>query len=462
MATSARQIASPATAPTSLPRPSHPSKRSLRQCQVSTPPDVVRLTWKFLKERRKELQTVVDFGAGLCQFAYGGHYQTYVGVEIDSKREPQNLPRGATLQHADALDVVGSFDAAVGNPPYTRHHLIGKRWRRHAKEIIEREAGHKVSELANLYLYFVWLALLRTKTDGIVSLVIPYEWVSRPSATSLRSYLHEKGYRVDVYRFEDRARVFAKVKTTACITVIDKSSAEPIFNCWEIKGDALVATTIAPGVEGVLPYENGTKTARAFRGLSPGSQDVFLLTEAQRLNAKIPKTAVVPCISSLRSLDSRVLEMDEAAFKEHYIDAGRKCWLIKTQAPVDPHVYRHLYKTPKSVRTNWTCRNRKPWYRFDLPTAPHVIYASGFRGRAPRAVVNTIGARVSGSSHGIILPNGTDCFTVARYIRSYPFADRVVAHANGLMKVEVRQMNAVLNEWMLKAQENPRGQDNRR
>jgi hypothetical protein len=46
----------------------------------------------------------------------------------------------------------------------------------------------KLNELCNLYIYFMCLALIKTKKDGIVALVIPYEWVSRPSANALREY----------------------------------------------------------------------------------------------------------------------------------------------------------------------------------------------------------------------------------------------------------------------------------
>ena len=442
-----------------LRRPSHPSKKSLRQCQVSTPDDVVSLVWQLVGQRRTNVDEVVDFGAGHCQFARGGAFRRYLGVEIDLEKSPAgDLPLGAELVHADALDVQGKFDLCIGNPPYTRHHLIGKRWRKHAREIIEAETGVHVSELANLYLYFVWLGLLRTRPSGLLALVIPYEWVSRPSAKSLREYLAEKGYGVNVYRFEQKARVFAKVKTTACITVIDKSAGKHTFSCWEIRGSEVKEATIAPSPEGVLPYQNGTKSVRAFRGLSPGSQDVFLLTEEERIARKIPLTAVVPCVSSLRSLDATVSVLDERTFEQEYVKAGRKCWLIRTQPPVEAHVYRHLQKAPKSIRENWTCRNRWPWYRFDLPDVPDIIYASGFRGQAPKVVVNEVGARVSGSSHGIVLPDEIDHKAAADYLRSYPFADRVVPHANGLLKVEVRQMNTVLTDYVNRLEVKPNAQ----
>lgn len=432
--------------------PSHPSKHSLRQCQVSTPNEVVRLVWRLVKKRRNQMGAVVDLGAGHCQFAYAGVYDKYIGVEVDVRKKPEiPLTQGAKIIHADVLDITGSFDLAIGNPPYTRHHLIGKRWRKHAREVIAAETNYDVSEFANLYLYFVWLAILRTKPDGLVALIIPYEWVSRPSATSLRDFLREKGYRVDVYRFDEKARVFSKVKTTACITLIDKRAAQHEFNCWKFHNGEAIASSITRGSEGVIAYENGTKDARAFRGLSPGSQNVFLLTEQQRLKAKIPRPAVVPCISSLRALNQKIVVLNDAAFKQHYVETGRKCWLVKTQPPLHPKIRQHLYKAPKKIMTNWTCRNRKPWYRFDLPPIPDIIYASGFRGTAPRVVVNAIKARVSGSSHGIVLPAGSDRTVVVRYIRGFPFADRVVAHANGLMKVEVRQMNSVLKSYLARA-----------
>lgn len=38
--------------------------------------------------------------------------------------------------------------------------------------------------------------------------------------------------------------------------------------------------------------------------------------------------------------------------------------------------------------------------------------------------------------------------SLASFLRQYDFESRIVAHANNLKKIEVRQLNSVINEWI--------------
>src|SRR5690349_9422628 len=106
----------------------------LRESQVSTPPQVVSLFWRLLRKYRKQrLDRVIDLGAGDGRFARGGQYRRYDGVEIDrapaGRRRPP-LPPGARVHRKCAFRFEpDGYDAAIGNPPYVRHHDIETKWR---------------------------------------------------------------------------------------------------------------------------------------------------------------------------------------------------------------------------------------------------------------------------------------------------------------------------------------------
>jgi hypothetical protein len=70
----------------------------LQRCQVETPSDLVRATWRHVHDFRKELAKVVDFGAGNGRFAHYGNYREYIGYEID----------GSLIAEVDLPQALGS------------------------------------------------------------------------------------------------------------------------------------------------------------------------------------------------------------------------------------------------------------------------------------------------------------------------------------------------------------------
>ena len=142
---------------------------------------------------------------------------------------PTRLPKRAHIDHGCAFEHRSSgFDACIGNPPYVRHHDIESPW----KENIAGRLGNAL-EIdfrldGNLYLYFLALALQKAKSNGLVGLVLPYEWTSRPSATSVRKAIQQNNWHVNVYRF--KFPIFDRVLTTASITFIDKARSD---NQWQ-------------------------------------------------------------------------------------------------------------------------------------------------------------------------------------------------------------------------------------
>lgn len=154
----------------------------LSESQVTTPEAVISIFWRLTRQYHDRLDSVLDMGAGDCRFAKGGSFDRYVGVEIDRKRvaiakPPANgkVIHGCVFRH-DAAD----YDACIGNPPYARHHDIQTAWKERTVARLERELDVPLNKHCNLYVYFFCLGLLKSSEDGLVALVIPYEWVSGP------------------------------------------------------------------------------------------------------------------------------------------------------------------------------------------------------------------------------------------------------------------------------------------
>jgi hypothetical protein len=414
---------------------------------VETPLPIVKLLWGLVNLRRRTVETVVDFGAGDGRFAWYGRYRRYVGYELDPAKIAQaRLGRKATLHQGCVLSVKGHFSAAVGNPPFIRNQDLGILWRRRAQALISEEISGVVDPFSNLYLYFMWLALARTTAGGILALVVPFDWTYRPSARSLREFIRRRGWRVDVYRLEGSQAYFPGVKTTATITIVDKAVAGAGINVWmTAAGRENRPAQAVPQRNAILAYRpRGQVFAR--RGFSPGSQDVFVLTESERVEAGIPPTAVVPCVTSLRGLPGNLTVLNAASFKRLFVRGGRKCWLLKTaQTRLAAAVTEWLDGAPSRVKDNTTCRSRRMWFRYPTTPAPRILMASGFRSAAPRLILNAVEARNLGSVFGIFgLGRDPGVNTLLRRLLRVDFKAGIPADARGFRRIEVRQVNGVL------------------
>ena len=434
----------------------------LDRCQVDTPPDVVAAVWRHIGERRRRVVKVVDFGAGDGRFSTVGKYETYVGYEIDLDRSgTSKLPRRASLINRCAFaDVIDDADVCIGNPPYVRNQDLPDGWRQRAAKVIRERTGVSISGLANAWQYFALLALASTKSDGLVALVIPFEWVSRPSARALRAYIKKNGWDVATYRLRDET--FQGVLTTSSITIIDKRDASGKWEYFEENHDGSYRPLPSPSGTnaGVLTYakrsadKHGTVFVR--RGLSPGTQQVLTLTEAERARLGLEIDCdVVPCVTSLRSLPPECLTLTVAIFRKLFREAGMKCWLIRTDQPPSPKLKAYLDGVPAAQRATKTCNLRDDWWKFAMPDIPAVIVASGFRGPRPKAVVNDVNARAVGAVFGIYGLSAVRARSLAKHLSAIDLTGRIVSHSNGLRKLEPRQLHTLVARFQSRIRKVP-------
>ena len=430
----------------------------LSESQVTTPEPVVSLFWQLTKQYRDRLRSVLDMGAGDSRFARGGFFDRYVGVEIDGKRVEVSKPPangemiyGCVFQHEG-----GDYDACIGNPPYARHHDIQSQWKERTVARLERELAVPLDKHCNLYIYFFCLGLLKTCRDGLVALVIPYEWVSRPSAKALREYIQRQRWNVAVYRFQ--MPIFKGVMTTASISIVDKARRDGRWRYYDITPGYQVVTRqgIADSKQGVLAYAERGKIW-ALRGLSPGSQKVFTLSEGQRIRAGLSKRDVVPCVTTLRNLPPSLRTLSRVAFMKYFVQAGQKCWLIRShEMQRSSALNAYLEAVPEKERQTYTCRNQTPWFRYLPHPVPQILFSSGFTKFGPKVLVNFAGAHAVGSVWGIHAKNKLPLRRLQAHLLEINFEEQVVAHAKTLKKVEVKQLNAVLNGFVEQERKNGR------
>ena len=424
----------------------------LDRCQVDTPLDVVRSTWDHVhKLRPRRIGKVIDLGAGDGRFAISGNYASYVGYEIDPDRcSGARLPRNARLVKRCAItNLAADADVCVGNPPFVRNQDIPAKWRERAHRVVRKRTGVSVPRLANAWQYFFLNALASLRPDGLAALILPFEWVSRPSARVLREYIHGQQWNVYVYRLQDPA--FPRVLTTASITVVDKAALDGKWEFHDEVDDGHVRRMASPtgSSVGVLSYLRAADLPagrpRAKRGLSPGTQSVLTLTEAQReaLSLQVGRD-VAACVTSLRCLPTSVTELDEDTFRKHYIDGGHRCWLIRTDQVPSVALAEYLSGVPDSERQTRTCRARAKWWLFKMPSQPSVLFAQGFRGRFPKVVRNTVAARAVGGVCGIYDASDEQIDALTAKLDGIDLRDHVVSYSSGFYKVEINQINALL------------------
>ena len=360
------------------------------------------------------------------------------------------MPKNAQLKNRCAFtDTITDADVCVGNPPFVRNQDIPGGWREHVHAVVKQRTGVHVSGMGNAWQYFFLHGLASLNADGLAALVVPFEWVSRPAAEALRAYIREKQWRVSVYRL--RGAGFARVLTTASITVVDKSGRDGKWEFHDETPDGRDRRMASPTGSGkdVLAYVRASDVspvgARAKRGLSPGTQKALTLTEEQRRDYGLSvKGDVAACVTSLRQLPEETKELDSGGFRRHYVEAGRRCWLVRTDVEPSERLRDYLASVPASERQTRTCQERVEWWLFRMPEVPSMLFAQGFRGRFPKVVRNSVGARAVGGVCGIYNASEARMGALTGRLGGLDLRELVVSYSSGFYKVEINQINALL------------------
>lgn len=425
----------------------------LDRCQVFTPDIWIQRFWAIVQTKRSSIRKVVEFGAGDGRFSRGGRFGSYVGYEVDTKISPRvDIPKNARIRREDAFSTqIRDADLCIGNPPYVRNQDLPSGWRKTVRSNLEKRTGVAISGLANAWQYFMFLACDSTKSDGLVAQIIPYEWVSRASAKALRDHIKAQGWSVDVYRLPDT--IFGRVLTTSSFTIIDKAG-DGKWHYYDYDESEIThfrkSKTASLSSHKVAEYRRDSERAiAAKRGLSPGTQKVFVLTEAERVRYGLKvERDVVPAVTTLRHISESIAALTDAIFKRCFVDAGARCWLIRSDRAPSRDLQLYLDSIQLADRSTATCLHRETWWKFMMPQVPKALISMGFRTSSPKCLMNDIGAHAVGGVAGIYCKSRVQADRARKIIREFNFQGRMVPYSTGLLKLEINQLNGILDDEM--------------
>lgn len=435
------------------------SNYELSNSQVDTPSGIVELFWSIVKTYRKEkINNVIDFGSADCRFSQTDHFNYYLGVELDESRIkiPHDDERVEVINKCAFEVGYSEFDACIGNPPYVRHHDLEGHWKNKTAKELENRLNYKLNKHSNLFAYFIALGILKTHSKGIIAQIVPFEWVSRPSYKGLRDLIDRHEWQVDIYCFT--SPIFAKVMTTACLTIIDKSKRSCGWNYFNINSENEISRRngVCDSGLNILEYVNSDETLLTVRrGISPGSQKIFTLTETERERHGLLMTDVLPCVTSFKHLPYELEVLDEENFTKYFVNSNKKCWLIRSnEEPLNLRIKEYLDTIPEASRSNYTCSNQFPWYNFEKYKIGDILIASAFRAEGPKVLSNVHKVVAVNSIISINLDKSFDKLRLLNFLKRFNFEQRMVAHSNNLKRLEIRQLVGVINEWIANEKSN--------
>ena len=148
----------------------------------------------------------------------------------------------------------------------------------------------------------------------------------------------------------------------------------------------LRATMARPPLDVVGPLEKFSDVIDLRIGAVTGDSKYFLMSEAERVERRLPIDSVLPVISHSTDLSEPL--MTRAAW-DRIRERGGRCWMFRPSNIHAENVTAYLERTMDRGgcrRTGWVTK-RETWYLVDLPVDVHG-FVSGMTRLGPRLVLN--------------------------------------------------------------------------
>lgn len=279
------------------------------------------------------------------------------------------------------------FDKIVANPPYVALSKLDARLQQNALSIIAFN-GIRINKLCNYWYAFLCASISLLRAGGSLCFVLPAAWDYANYAAPMRRLISERFVRVEVHRsseplFEskqdgsvvvvamgydgspvDRSKRFEYALAENLLTSLRNSRvclAQPLFESDPIE--------IERRRNGRGELRQLGDYANIHLGGVTGDAKFFLLTETQRMEKRLPVSALQPVLSKARHLISA--EVTKGIWNR-LKDADERVWLFNPPPEIihEPTIHEYLNLGPSDGgcnRNRFKIRYRDPWYRTPLP-----------------------------------------------------------------------------------------------
>lgn len=338
------------------------------------------------------------FSAALATFG-SRRIRNAIGVELD----PAFADAARDLWAAAGLEVVrGDFTRVVANglcpapnvvlanPPYVRHHHIGRDDKEHLQQIVSQMTGVEVNGLAGLYVYFLLLATAWMEDDGIAAWLIPSEFMDVNYGEALKNFLLRHVKLIRAHRFDPDNVQFGDALVSSVVLFFRKT--RPASD--DAVEFTLGGTISQPRTSDVIPLENlrdsrkwtiyprdarndrhtlsdGNSPVladffRVQRGIATGCNKFFILARDEAKRLGLPTDLLRPILPSPRFLKATVIDSDD----DGYPRIDPQLCVIDCDLPEatveakHPALWQYLQSAQGlGIMDGYLIGKRNPWYK---------------------------------------------------------------------------------------------------
>jgi adenine-specific DNA-methyltransferase len=407
------------------------------------------------------------------------------GVELDPlfSRAAMDLWTGEGL-HVDQGDFTQQpapdrrFNLVMANPPYVRHHHLSGEDKERLRAKLMLSLRLDMSGLAGLYCYFMLLCHDWMEEQGLAIWLIPSEFMDVNYGTTVRKYLTEYVTPLHIHRFCPTDAQFADALVSSVVLVFRKESPSPGHSVRFSFGGSIEA----PDTEALVPLStlrqslkwtqfpanphvvktDDLKLGDVFsikRGLATGSNEFFILSQADTETWQIPLKFLKPILPGPRNLQSDTIE----SLPNGLPNVPSPLFLLDCNLPEAeieqkwPRFFEYLKQgKAEKVHSAYLASRRVPWYsQENRPPAPFLCTYMG-RSRNGKHPFRFIWNRSQATAHNVYLmlyPKGplrdalkekpgleAEIFEKLQNISPDQFISEGRVYGGGLHKVEPKEL----------------------
>ncbi len=275
----------------------------------------------------------------------------------------------------------------LANPPYVRHHHLGRERKVELQEKTLARLGFKVSGLSGLYVYFLLLAHDWMTDDGVAAWLVPTEWMDVNYGAAVKRYLCSRVQLLRVHRFGAVDVQFGDALVSSSVIFFRKTAPRSGSVCKMSAGELSL-----PSFQNEVTLEeleraskwspyfrvNGRHTSvkkrssvtlsdivDVKRGIATGNNSFFIRPREEYKSMGIPERFLRPILPSSRYISGEIIDRCDDGYPKlptqlSLLDCDVPEHVVKADFP---NLWEYL-ESPEGQRTRqgYLASRRRPWY----------------------------------------------------------------------------------------------------